>query len=249
MCCFYFFSIFDQFRLTSPRSSFSSASSLPSIGYTRDMIIEADENSSISYAKSDDPSDIHPHHEQTPHEHQNDLNEHHHEKTKQDIFNKTFESYQDDKSFSDFSKPSWDCLRCCMGSKDKNVPSYYSEKKSKYTRLSFYRNNLSFFVLILVYIIVNASLVGIQLHLYKDFNSALKTARVGGILLNFNCSLIILLVLRRLLTWLRNSVIGTSFLPLDDFIKFHKFIGMFIFVLTILHTIGHLINLCTFVKI
>ena len=188
------------------------------------MIIEGDEST-----KSEAGVD-HQHH----HHHHNNLN------TQKDLHNKTFDSYQD-KSFNDFSKSSWSCIRCCF---DKNKKSKYYEKKSKYKRLSYYRNNMSFFIVILVYILISSALVAIQLYLYKDANPGLKAARVGGILLNFNCSLIILLVLRRLLTWIRNSAIGTNFLPLDDFIKFHKFIGIFLFVLTVEHTVGHMFNLC-----
>ena len=121
-----------------------------------------------------------------------------------------------------------------------------NSKFSKYTRLSFYRNNLSFFSIIIVYIIISIILIFVQLSYYSEYNSAVKVARTAGILLNFNCSLIILLVLRGLLTWLRNSFIGTNFLPLDDFIKFHKLIGFFLILITVVHTIGHSINLCLF---
>ena len=191
------------------------------------MLIESDENTSSTYAKSED-SDI------------NDLHVRN-EKMKQDIFNETIESYQEEKSFA--SSSGLNCFACCTD-KDMSRKKKANSKFSKYTRISFYRNNISFFVLILVYILISIALVFIQLSFYMDKNSAYKTARAAGMLLNFNCSLIILLVLRRLLTWLRNSFIGTNFLPLDDFIKFHKFIGGFIVVLTIIHTIGHMVNLC-----
>jgi len=114
---------------------------------------------------------------------------------------------------------------------------------SKYTRCSFYRNNLPFFILIICYLILNVILSVVQCHIYTEQNKAVIVARVGGILLDFNSAVIILLVMRRLVTWLRNSVFG-RFLPTDDFIKFHKFIGVFILVLSLMHTIAHCVNLC-----
>lgn len=122
-------------------------------------------------------------------------------------------------------------------------------KKSKYFTLSYYRNNISFFLTILIYFIVQIVLAIIQYFLYIESNVAVRFARIGGILLNFNSSLIVLLVLRRLVTWLRNSLLGRNFLPVDNFIKFHKFIGIFIVLFSILHTVSHCINLCKLLNI
>jgi hypothetical protein len=117
-------------------------------------------------------------------------------------------------------------------------------KNSQYSKASFYRNNISFYIAVLVYILVQVALVLVQLHIYSEVNWAVKLARSGGILLDFNASLVIILVLRRLMTWLRNSLIGRDYLPVDHFIKFHKYIGILIFVYSIIHTVGHSINLC-----
>jgi hypothetical protein len=117
-------------------------------------------------------------------------------------------------------------------------------KKSKYMRLSYYRNNISFFLTFIVYSIVQIVLASVQFYLYRSANYALRIARVGGILIDFNSGLVVLLVLRRLTTWIRNSVIGRNYLPIDDSIKFHKFIGLFIFFLSFVHTIAHCVNLC-----
>lgn len=120
-------------------------------------------------------------------------------------------------------------------------------KKSKYMRLSYYRNNLSFFVTFIVYCMVQILLGTLQFfYLYKDANIAVRIARVGGILIDFNSGLVVLLVLRRLTTWIRNSVIGRNYLPIDESIKFHKFIGLFIFFLSFVHTAAHCVNLCEF---
>lgn len=110
--------------------------------------------------------------------------------------------------------------------------------------MSFYRNNLSFFIICFLYLILQIILAIIQYLIYIDVNPAVKVARIGGILLDLNSSLIVLLALRRLTTWIRNSVVGRNYLPMDDVIKFHKFIGIFIVVLSLVHTIGHCVNLC-----
>lgn len=117
-------------------------------------------------------------------------------------------------------------------------------KKSKYTKLSYYRNNLSFHLTVLVYFLVQAVLVLIQMRIYKHVNPALKAARAGGILLDFNSGLIVFLVLRRFVTWLRNSFVGRHYLPVDHFIKFHKIIGVLLLVYSIIHIAGHMVNLC-----
>jgi hypothetical protein len=117
-------------------------------------------------------------------------------------------------------------------------------RHSKYTKLNYYKNNLSFFLTIFVYLLIQVMLVLIQMHIYWNVNLPLKFARAGGILLNFNSGLIIVLVLRRLVTWVRNSFIGRNYLPVDDFIRFHKFLGIIILLLSIEHTLGHCVNLC-----
>jgi hypothetical protein len=119
-----------------------------------------------------------------------------------------------------------------------------SVKSSRFVKCSFYRNNSEYFLFIIIYFIVQILLSLLQLWLYWDVNTALKVARVGGILLSFNFAFSLFLVLRKLLTWLRNTKFGQICLPLDDFLDFHKYIGVFILLMSIMHTIGHCINLC-----
>ena len=61
---------------------------------------------------------------------------------------------------------------------------------------------------------------------------------LGG-MLNFNCALMLVLMLRKHITWLRSK--GASvILPLDHHIDIHKTIGIIIIVETFLHTAAHL---------
>lgn len=121
--------------------------------------------------------------------------------------------------------------------------SGWCTNKPRYMRISYYRNNQSFFVICFGYIFVQICLVCIQYYLYRNSVVAMKIARMAGILLKFNSCLIIVLVLRKSISWLRSTPIGKN-LPLDDTVMFHKFIGSFIFVLTIVHATGHAIHLC-----
>lgn len=117
--------------------------------------------------------------------------------------------------------------------------------ESQYLSLTFYKNNADFFGVIAVYCLMSLMFVLIQLLvLYPTVPWYVKMARAAGILLNFNSCLVILLVLRRLNSWIRNTVIGSHFSVLDEFIHFHKFIGVLIFILSVIHTIGQSINAC-----
>lgn len=58
-------------------------------------------------------------------------------------------------------------------------------------------------------------------------------------MLNFNCALMLVLMLRKHITWLRSKG-GGILLPLDHHIDIHKTIGIIIIVETALHVIAHL---------
>jgi hypothetical protein len=120
----------------------------------------------------------------------------------------------------------------------------FFDKQSKFRQSSYYKNNLSWLFAILIYMIVQIVLVTVQWILYKDSNIFLITARLAGILLNFNSCLIIVIVLRRLWTWMRSTIVGRMFLPIDEFINFHKRLGVWILILSLIHTFAHCINLC-----
>ena len=77
---------------------------------------------------------------------------------------------------------------------------------------------------------------------YRKENIYVITARIFGNSLNFNCSFILVLVLRKHLTWLR-STSAANLLPIDDSIEIHKIIGIIILVESLIHTIAHFINL------
>lgn len=136
------------------------------------------------------------------------------------------------------------CININCSINDKNSNKCTNIKSSRFVKCSFYKNNSEYFLFIIIYLIVQILLAILQLWLYWDVNTALKIARVGGILISFNFAFSLFLVLRKLLTWLRNTTFGQICLPLDDFLDFHKYIGVFILLMSIMHTIGHCFNLC-----
>ena len=57
---------------------------------------------------------------------------------------------------------------------------------------------------------------------------------------------VILLVLKRFLTWFGNLKIFRILFPIDHFLAIHKFIGIYIIFLSFIHTIAHCVNQCNF---
>ncbi|XP_013401170.1 NADPH oxidase 5 [Lingula anatina] len=66
-------------------------------------------------------------------------------------------------------------------------------------------------------------------------------ARACGQALNFNCSLVVALMLRVTLTLLRATWIG-NWLPIDKHIKYHKYVAVVIVILSTIHTFAHIGN-------
>lgn len=63
----------------------------------------------------------------------------------------------------------------------------------------------------------------------------------SGQCLNFNCTFILVLMLRQCITFLRTRGYS-SVLPLDQHIYFHKLTGLFIFGYSVFHTVMHVCN-------
>ncbi|XP_061077625.1 NADPH oxidase 5 [Conger conger] len=69
-------------------------------------------------------------------------------------------------------------------------------------------------------------------------------AKGCGQCLNFNCTFVVVLMLRHCLTWLRATWI-VRVLPLDQNILLHQMVGYVIFVFTLGHTAAHVMNFVT----
>lgn len=125
---------------------------------------------------------------------------------------------------------------CCQGYK-------YEKQKNKLSAERL-KDNMPRVIMLLIYILANLGLmvyVIIYRAVVQNASVFVVIARIGGMLLNFNCALIIVLMLRRTILIIRTTPLH-KILSIDDHIDFHKFVGRFIGVLSIVHTIAHAIN-------
>ena len=131
--------------------------------------------------------------------------------------------------------------RCCEHfSQQRDV---YNERVGRLT-LDNLRDNLPRVIVILLYILINITLM-----LYAIIYQAvvpkahvlIVVARFSGMLLNFNCAFTVVLMLKQTILLLRSTHIY-KWLPIDNHIDFHKFVGRFIAVLSLIHTIAHMSN-------
>jgi hypothetical protein len=120
----------------------------------------------------------------------------------------------------------------------------YEQKKNKLT-IDYVKDNLSRIIFIALYISINLALL-IYVIIYrvviKQANILVVIARSGGMLLNFNCSCIIGLMLKQTILLIRTNKLLRKILPVDDHIDLHKMVGRVIAGLTILHVGGHISN-------
>jgi hypothetical protein len=92
---------------------------------------------------------------------------------------------------------------------------------------------------LILYILINLGLsfyVVIYRATVTKANVLIIFARIGGMLLNFNCTLVIVLMLKYTILMVRSNTYLRKWIPVDDHIDFHRFVGRFITVLVIFHT-------------
>ncbi|XP_020837969.1 NADPH oxidase 5 isoform X1 [Phascolarctos cinereus] len=106
---------------------------------------------------------------------------------------------------------------------------------------AYWHNNTGKLAVLAAYIGVNILLFTLAALKYQASGASLMVARGGGQCLNFNCSFIVVLMLRRCLTWLRATWLARVF-PLDQNVEFHQLVGYVVFGFTLIHTIAHVVN-------
>ena len=131
--------------------------------------------------------------------------------------------------------------------KTKLSTSFINAKR--FFKINFWRNNWSELVAIVLFILVHVALITYVLIIRASASVSAKFARVPGMLLNFTCALTILLILKRILTWIRTSHLGRKFSVLDGLLDFHKALGIYITILSFVHSFGHFFNFCKFLLI
>ncbi|CAK9832938.1 NADPH oxidase 5 [Anthophora retusa] len=110
----------------------------------------------------------------------------------------------------------------------------------------YMKNNYVYIVFTSIFISTSLALFLSRLYEYRASNGYVMVARACGQCLNFNCSFILVLMLRQCITFLRTHGFN-SVLPLDQHIYLHKITGILIGVLSAVHTLMHLLNFGTIV--
>ncbi|XP_056668139.1 NADPH oxidase 5 isoform X1 [Monodelphis domestica] len=106
---------------------------------------------------------------------------------------------------------------------------------------AYWHNNCGKLAVLAVYIGLNILLFTLAALKYQSSGTRIMIARGGGQCLNFNCSFIVVLMLRRCLTWLRATWLARV-LPLDQNVEFHQLIGYVVVGFSFLHTTAHVVN-------
>ncbi|XP_065834073.1 NADPH oxidase 5-like isoform X2 [Oscarella lobularis] len=121
-------------------------------------------------------------------------------------------------------------------------PKSFSTFLPHYLTLKYMRNNLRVVVTVILFFLINAGLFACNSYLYRDSGTFVSIARGCGMCLDFNSVLMIVLMLRKFLTWLRGTRLA-PYLPLDQHIEFHKAVGILIAIYSIGHCLAHFINI------
>jgi hypothetical protein len=112
---------------------------------------------------------------------------------------------------------------------------------ARYFTRRYVLNNLRKVFFFLWYVLTNITFGIYAAWNYRKSNGFIIAARICGMNLNFNCMFILVLMLRKSLTYLRMTKIAL-FLPIDQHILFHKMVGVMIAVYSIVHTLAHFGN-------
>ncbi|UJR08177.1 hypothetical protein I4U23_012450 [Adineta vaga] len=103
-------------------------------------------------------------------------------------------------------------------------------------------NRLNFLILYILYLIV---LILYRALILKNHSIWQIFARIGGILINFNYALAISLMLKQTMTIIRRLYYLRLFIPVDDYIDAHRFVGTVLFVSAMNHSFAHAIYFAT----
>jgi len=110
----------------------------------------------------------------------------------------------------------------------------------------YLKNNASRVMFLVLYSLIQIALI-IYVCIYRSLIMKSPSvwqliARVGGMLVNLNYVLVIILMLKQTMTFIRRSYYLRLFIPVDDHIDAHRFVGSCLFLSSILHTFGHTIH-------
>ncbi|MBN3279235.1 NOX5 oxidase, partial [Polyodon spathula] len=111
----------------------------------------------------------------------------------------------------------------------------------RYLTQAYWQNNFRKLLFMCCYICLNILLFTFAALRHTTSGFWVMVAKGCGQCLNFNCTFIVILMLRRCLTWLRATWVVRVF-PLDQYVILHQLVGYAMFGLTVVHTGAHIIN-------
>ncbi|XP_072023995.1 NADPH oxidase 5-like [Amphiura filiformis] len=106
------------------------------------------------------------------------------------------------------------------------------------------RNNVDMIIFMTLYIAANIACIvsgAFMGHRQYPDSPWVMVARSSGRCLSFNCVFILILMLKKCLTVLRSTKLST-YLPMDQHVDLHKFVGYAIVFFSVIHTCGHTAN-------
>ncbi|XP_068996136.1 NADPH oxidase 5 [Embiotoca jacksoni] len=111
----------------------------------------------------------------------------------------------------------------------------------RYLTRAYWQNNSRKLMFLCVYALVNVLLFVGAVMQNRHGGACFMVAKGCGQCLNFNCTFVMVLMLRRFLTWLRATWVVRVF-PLDQNILLHQIVGYAILCCTLVHTTAHILN-------
>uniref|UniRef100_A0AAY5ENY3 NADPH oxidase, EF-hand calcium binding domain 5 n=1 Tax=Electrophorus electricus TaxID=8005 RepID=A0AAY5ENY3_ELEEL len=111
----------------------------------------------------------------------------------------------------------------------------------RYLTRAYWQNNSRKLLFLCFYCLINVLLFIMAMLQHAPGGIWLMLAKGCGTCLDLNCTFIMVLMLRRCLTWLRATWV-VRVLPLDQNILLHHIVGYAILIFTIGHTMAHVMN-------
>ncbi|XP_004421805.1 PREDICTED: NADPH oxidase 5 [Ceratotherium simum simum] len=106
---------------------------------------------------------------------------------------------------------------------------------------AYWRNHRSQLLCLAAYAGLHVLLFALAANAHRALGASVMVAKGCGQCLNFDCSFIAVLMLRRCLTWLRATWLA-QVLPLDQNVQFHQLMGYVVVGLSLVHTVAHVVN-------
>ncbi|XP_023601626.1 NADPH oxidase 5 [Myotis lucifugus] len=106
---------------------------------------------------------------------------------------------------------------------------------------AYWHNHRSQLLCLAAYAGLHVLLFALAANAHRALGISVMVAKGCGQCLNFDCSFIAVLMLRRCLTWLRATWLA-QVLPLDRNIQFHQLMGYVVVGLSLVHTVAHVVN-------